>query len=172
MIPLPLKLWLDRPVTHWLKPFGLIAFLALCGCKEDVATTYSLFNCEEDYTFVYVGESEIISGDACDGAGQIEINSSSCEVSVGQATISPCGGPSGTEHEIVVKVNSIYSHQIAKVTVHLDSGARDDDEYKLTPDSADEGLYKITLISVGSEGEQRDDLVRIKLWEEDPAASE
>jgi len=172
MTPQPSTLWLDRPVTHWLKPLGLIAFLALCGCKEDVATTYSLFNCEEDYTFVYVGEAEVISGDACDGADQVEINSSSCEVSVGQATISPCGGPAGTEHEIVVKVNSVYSHKIAKVTAQLESGDRGDDEYKLTPDSADEGLYKITLISVGSDGEQRDDLIRIKLWEEDPPPSE
>ena len=159
-------------MTHWLKPLGLSVLLALCGCDEDVPTTYSLFNCEEDYTFVYVGEPEIISGDACDGADNIEITSSSCEVSVGQATVSPCGGPAGTEHEIVVKVNSTYSHQIAKVTAHLGSGSRGDDEYKLTPDSADEGLYKITLISVGAEGEKRDDLLRIKLWEEDPAPSE
>jgi len=172
MTPQRSMLWLDRPVTHWLKPLGLIALFALCGCDEDAPTTYSLFNCEEDYTFVYVGEAEVISGDACDGADQIELNSSSCEVSVGQATISPCGGPAGTEHEIVVKVNSTYSHQIAKVTAHLDSGARGGDEYKLTPDSADEGLYKITLISVGSDGEQRDDLIQIKLWEEDPAESE
>ena len=172
MIQQPSKLWLDRPVTHWLKPLGFIAFLALPGCDEDAPTTYSLFNCEEDYTFVYVGEAEIISDDACDGADQIEIHSSSCEVSVGQASISPCGGPAGTEHEIVVRVNSTYSHQIAKVTARLESGARGNDEYKLTPDSADEGLYKITLISVGSDGEQRDDLIRIKLWEEDPAASE
>jgi hypothetical protein len=91
---------------------------------------------------------------------------------VGQATISPCGGPAGTEHEIVVKVNSTYSHQIAKVTAQLHSGPRGDDEYKLTPDSADEGLYKITLISVGSDGEERDDLIRIQLWTEDPAVSE
>lgn len=159
-------------MTHWLKPLTLATLLALFGCEEDAATTYSLFNCEDDYSFVSVGEDEIISGDACDGADQIEINSSSCEVSVGQATISPCGGPTGTEHEIVVRVNSTYSHQIAKVTVQLESGQRGDDEYKLTPDSADEGLYKITLISVGSEGEERDDLIRIQLWEENPAVSE
>jgi hypothetical protein len=159
-------------VTHWLKPLGLTALLALFGCEEDAATTYSLFNCEEDYSFVSVGEAELISGDACDGANLIELNSSSCEVSVGQATISPCGGPAGTEHEIVVKVNSTYSHQIAKVTAQLQSGPRGDDEYKLTPDSADEGLYKITLISVGSDGEERDDLIRIQLWTEDPAVSE
>ena len=100
------------------------------------------------------------------------MRSSSCEVSVGQASISPCGGPIDTEHEIVVKVNSTYSHEISKVTAVLESGQRGEDEYTLTPDSADEGLYKVTLISVGSEGEQRDDLLSIKLWKEDPEASD
>ena len=36
----------------------------------------------------------------------------------------------------------------------------------MDPDSADEGLYKLTLVSVGAEGELRNDVVRIKLWEE------
>ncbi|MEC8191928.1 MAG: hypothetical protein VX944_06630 [Myxococcota bacterium] len=157
-------------MKHWPKTLVLAALLG--GCGEEDPISYSLFNCEEDSTFVHVGEAEILSGDDCDGGDLLQLRSSSCEVSVGQASISPCGGPIDTEHEIVVKVNSTYSHEIAKVTAVLESGQRGEDEYTLTPDSADEGLYKVTLISVGSEGEQRDDLLRIKLWKEDPEASD
>ena len=157
-------------MKHWPKYLVLTALLG--GCGEEDPISYSLFNCEEDSTFVHVGEAEILSGDDCDGGDLLQLRSSSCEVSVGQASISPCGGPIDTEHEIVVKVNSTYSHEIAKVTAVLESGQRGEDEYTLTPDSADEGLYKVTLISVGSEGEQRDDLLRIKLWKEDPEASD
>ncbi len=159
-------------MKHWLSTLGVLALLAPLGCEEDEEISYRLFNCEEDHTFVQVGAAEVLSEDACDGDDLLELRSSSCEVSVGQASVSPCGGPIDTEHEIVVKVNSTYSHQIAKVTAILDSGTRGEEEYKLTPDSADEGLYKITLISVGSDGEQRDDLLRIQLWEEDPDAGE
>ena len=157
-------------MKHW--PKTLVFGTLLGGCGEEDPISYSLFNCEEDSTFVHVGEAEILSGDACDGGDLLQLRSSSCEVSVGQASISPCGGPIDTEHEIVVKVNSTYSHEISKVTAVLESGQRGEDEYTLTPDSADEGLYKVTLISVGSEGEQRDDLLRIKLWKEDPEASD
>ena len=157
-------------MKHW--PNTLVLAALLGGCGEEDPISYSLFNCEEDSTFVHVGEAEILSGDACDGGDLLQLRSSSCEVSVGQASISPCGGPIDTEHEIVVKVNSTYSHEISKVTAVLESGQRGEDEYTLTPDSADEGLYKVTLISVGSEGEQRDDLLRIKLWKEDPEASD
>ena len=157
-------------MQHW--PKSLLFAALLCGCGEDDPISYSLFNCEEDSTFVHVGEAEILSGDDCDGGDLLQLRSSSCEVSVGQASISPCGGPIDTEHEIVVNVNSTYTHEISKVTAVLESGQRGEDEYTLTPDSADEGLYKITLISVGSEGEQRDDLLRIKLWKENPEASD
>ena len=157
-------------MQHW--PKSLLFAALLCGCGEDDPISYSLFNCEEDSTFVRVGEVEILSGDDCDGRDLLQLRSSSCEVSVGQASISPCGGPIDTEHEIVVNVNSTYTHEISKVTAVLESGQRGEDEYTLTPDSADEGLYKITLISVGSEGEQRDDLLRIKLWKENPEASD
>ena len=91
-------------MKHWPKSLVLAALLG--GCGEEDPISYSLFNCEEDSTFVHVGEAEILSGDDCDGGDLLQLRSSSCEVSVGQASISPCGGPIDTEHEIVVKVNS------------------------------------------------------------------
>ena len=153
---------------------------ALLGCGEEEVTEYDLFNCEEDAAFIYVGLDEILDGDACadkggyevdgDGIARFKLRSSSCDlpddVNVGEVAVSPCGAPIGTEHQIVVTVYEIYKQDIAKVSVQLESPGRGTDEYKMDPDSADEGLYKLTLVSVGSEGEQRDDLLRIKLWQE------
>ena len=50
--------------------------------------------------------------------------------------------------------------------MEIDSGDRGTEEYEMNPDSADEGLYKLTLVSVGAEDELRNDVIRIKLWEE------
>lgn len=153
-------------------PVSLL-ILALAGCKEDEEISYTLFNCEDDYTTIQVGIDEVISGSDCGGDnGTIELRSSTCEADIGTATLTPCGGPIDTEHSIVVRVDSNQSHQIAKVTARLDSGDRGEDEYRLNADSADPGLYKITLISVGSEDEIRDDLVTIRLWKEDPVAED
>ena len=146
-----------------------LLILSLSGCKEDEEISYSLFNCEDDYTTIQVGTDEVISGTDCGGDnGTIELRSSTCEADIGTATFTPCGGPIDTEHSIVVRIDSNQAHHIAKVTARLDSGPRGEDEYRLNADSADPGLYKITLISVGSEDEIRDDMVTIRLWKEDP----
>ena len=116
----------------------------------------------------------MLSGEECGGDnGTITLNSSTCSVPIGTAVFEPCAGPIGTEHSITVEVNSTEAYKIAKVTVEMDSEPRGKDEYRLTQDSSGEGaIYKITLISVGSEDETRDDVVRIKLWEEDPDAED
>jgi hypothetical protein len=166
-------------VKHSLKAC-LPLILALSGCGDEEETEYALFNCEEDVAFIYVGVDDIIDGDACadkggydvdgDGIARFKLRSSSCDlpddVAVGEVAVSPCGAPIGTEHQIVVTVYDIYKQEVDKVSVSLESPGRGDDEYDMAPDSADEGLYKLTLVSVGSEGEQRDDLIQIKLWEE------
>ena len=155
-------------------------FFALAGCGEDEKTTFELFNCEEDVGSIYVGVDEIVDGEACsnlggydvegDGIARFKLRSSSCDlpddVNVGEVAVSPCGGPIGTEHQVVVTVFDIYKQDVAKVTARLESPNRGEDEYTMQADSADEGLYKLTLVSVGSEGEQRDDLLQIKLWKE------
>jgi hypothetical protein len=166
-------------VTRSLKPL-LVLLLALSGCGSEEETKYDLFNCEEDVGFIYVGLDEILDGDACsemgsyevdgDGIARFMLRSSSCDlpddVNVGEVAVSPCGAPIGTEHQIVVTVYDIYKQDVAKVSARLESPKRGADEYDMEPDSADEGLYKLTLVSVGSEGEQRDDLLQIKLWQE------
>ena len=127
-----------------------------------------------------MGLDEILDGDACselgsyevdgDGIARFMLRSSSCDLlddlNVGEVAVSPCGAPIGTQHQIVVTVYDLYKQNIAKVSARLDSKGRGADEYDMEPDSADEGLYELTLVSVGSDGEQRDDLLQIKLWQE------
>jgi transcription elongation factor Elf1 len=142
----------------------LALLLALSGCGGEEETKYELFNCEEDVSFIYVGIDEVLEGDACtgyetdgDGIARFMLRSSSCnlpdDVNVGEVAVSPCGAPIGTQHQIVVTVYDLYKQNIAKVSARLDSKSRGADEYDMEPDSADEGLYELTLVSVGSDGE-------------------
>ncbi len=159
-------------MKHWLKPLTGILLLSLSSCKKEEEIQYRLFNCEEDADYVMVGEDTILTGD--EHCPPVDLYSSSCleDEKVGSAYVWPCQGPIGTEHDIVVEVDPPYPGKIAKATVRLQSDGRGEDEYRLTQDSANEGLYKLTLISVGSTGEKRQDVIQIKLWEEDPTASE
>ena len=160
-------------MKHWLSPS--LAFLLLCGtgCKKEEEVAYRLFNCEEDSALIDIGAEDLLTEDQCEST---PLRSSSClddaQATVGEAYIWPCAAPVGTEHDIVIMVDRPYDQQIAKATVRLESDGRGEDEYRLTQDSANEGLYKITLISVGSEDERRQDSIRFKLWEEDPNANE
>jgi len=147
--------------------------LLLTACGSEDWTGYGLFNCEDDATLIYVGIDEVWTGEACEGVDSIPLRSSSCELpddvngnEVGQVDISPCGGPAGTEHQIVVRLNPIYKEEVDRASVEIDSGDRGVVTYDMEPDSADEGLYKLTLVSVGSDGEVRNDVISIKLWEE------
>jgi hypothetical protein len=160
-------------VKHWLKPLAALLLLSQSGCKKEEEVQYRLFNCEEDAASISVGAEPILTGDD-EACKPVTLLSSSCleDETVGSAYIWPCQAPIGTEHDIWITVDPPYPNQIAKVTVRLQSDGRGEDEYRLTQDSANEGLYKLTLISVGSESEQRQDVVQIKLWEEDPTASD
>ncbi len=160
-------------MKHWLS--AALPLLLVSGCGDEEKTEYDLFNCEEDTTLIYVGIDEIWEANAgCpEGVDTITLRSSSCELAtneegleVGRVDISPCGGPVGTEHQVVVQINPIYKEEVDRASVKIDSGARGVEEYEMDPDSADEGLYKLTLISVGSEDELRNDVIQIKLWEE------
>lgn len=148
-------------------------FIGIAGCGGDEETEYQLFNCEDDFTLMYVGVPDVWTEEACDGVDSVQLRSSSCDIpanensnDVGEANITPCGAPIGTEHQIVVKVNSLYKDQVDRVSVRINSGDRGEDEYEMERDSANEGLYKLTLESVGSEGELRNDTIHFKLWEE------
>jgi hypothetical protein len=96
----------------------------------------------------------------------IDLTSSTGLVVLGTATVSPAGGPVGTIHELSVVIDDEYEESVGRVTVRTDSGERGKDEYELEGDSADEGYWKITLVSAGDSDEVREDSFTIRLFEE------
>jgi len=158
----------------------VLFLVVLAGCKKDEKVYYDLFNCAEDYTFIEVGSDEVADHGEDDGTdecgdlgmGTIPLFSSTCERPIGEAIIDPCMGPIGTEHDIVVFVDSTEADKVDRANVRLESPGRGSDEYRLEPDSADPGIYKTTLVSVGTSDETREDFVRIKLFSVDPDGGE
>jgi hypothetical protein len=136
-----------------------LPLLLLLACNKDGEFEYVQFNAKDDSLTIAVGAPEELP------AVSSELHSSTGEVVVGTVEISPGGGPIGTTHDIVVIVDNENEDQVDRVTVRTDSPGRGEDEYKLTQDSADEGYYKMQLVSVGAEGEQRDDVLTIRLWQ-------
>ena len=158
----------------------LLLVLFFAGCKEEDKVYYEMFNCSNDYTFIEVGSEEVADHgqeddtDPCGGLGMgsIDLKSSTCESSVGHAVVDPCMAPIGTEHDIVVYIDTTQADKVDRVTVRLESPGRGADEYTLEPDSADPGIYKTTLVSVGTKNETREDFVQIKLFAVDPDGGE
>lgn len=136
-----------------------LPLLLLLACNKDGEIKYVQFNAKDDNVTVSVGVPEELP------AVTAELHSSTGEVIVGTVEVSPSGGPIGTTHDIVVIVDNENEDQVDRVTVRTDSPGRGEDEYKLTQDSADEGYYKMQLVSVGAEGEQREDVLTIRLWQ-------
>jgi hypothetical protein len=139
-----------------------LVLVAASGCKKDDEPTYTQFNAENENLEINVGVKEISKTSA-----MITLFSSTGEVTVGTATVDPDGGPIGTEHVIVVEVEDAYENVVDRVSVRTESPERGEDEYDLDPDSADEGFYKLTLVSVGDPDEVRTDTFTIRLWDED-----
>jgi hypothetical protein len=138
----------------------LVVVLAAVGCKKDEEVTYSQFNAQDESLPIEVGAAKALP------AVTIQLHSTTGEVTVGTAEVDPSGGPIGTEHEIVVIVEDAYENIVDRVTVRTDSPDRGEDEYVLDADSADEGYYKTTLVSVGDPGEVRTDTLTFRLLDE------
>jgi hypothetical protein len=149
-----------RPRRAFLLPAGLFLACGLLGydCQEEVEPTWVQFNGSDDTVVIEVGSDELLDPVSCD------LTSSVTGLVVGSATVSPGGGPIGTEHSILVIVGDDWEHDVGRVSVRTDSGERGKDEYELEPDPADEGYYGLTIISVGEEGEQRSDSLTFRLW--------
>lgn len=137
----------------------LLVVSGLVACNKDDEVEYTQFNADDDEVTIEVGVDEELD------PVETALNSSTGEVEIGWAEVRPGGGPIGTEHEIVVIVDDDYEDIVDKVTVRTDSGDRGEDEYDLDQDSADEGYYKVTLVTVGEEGEMRDDTLTFRLWD-------
>ena len=141
--------------------FGLLlALCALLACNKGDEISFAQFNATSDTVLVEVGAPEELP--AVEG----DLHSSTGEVVVGLVEVSPGGGPIGTVYDIVVVVDNENENDVDRVSVQARSPGRGADEYDLTQDSADEGYYKLRLVSVGEEGEQRSDELTVRLWSE------
>jgi len=143
-----------------VKSVQLLLLGGLLACNKDAETTFEQFNASDDTVVVAVGAPEELP--PAEGA----LHSSTGEVEVGLIEVSPGGGPIGTLYEIVVVVDNENENDVDRVSVRTRSPGRGADEYDLVQDSADEGYYKIKLVSQGEEGETREDELTVRLWTE------
>lgn len=155
----------SRRGLRWPDRLLLAAFvLPLLGasdCKDEDEETYVQFNASDDTLTIQVGVQDV-------GAPvTIDLHSTTGSVLIGTATVDPSSGPVGTEHTITVEIFDAYENMVDRVSVRADSGDRGEDEFDLVGDSADEGFYKLTLVSVGDEGETRDDTFTLRVWDVD-----
>ena len=143
-------------MTNLIRLFGICLFGL--GCGEESDSDLDQFNATTDAFNVS------IAPDADLTPQEIELRSSTGQVIVGTALITPGGGPVGTEHQIVVEVADTWQGQVEEVIVSVDSGDRGIEEFTLKRDSADPGYHQIDIVSVGEEGEVREDTFTVKLF--------
>ena len=140
-----------RPARRWPSRLLLAAsFLPLllgATCSKDDEETYEQFNADNDALTISVGAADLGEAET------IDLHSTTGAVLI------------GTEHVITVEIFDAYQDMVDQVTVRTDSGERGEDEYELIGDSADEGYYKRTLVSVGAEDEVRTDTLTIRVWD-------
>lgn len=150
----------SRPRRAVLWPAGLLLACGLLGydCQQDTEPNWVQFNGAADAVTIEVGIDSELDPVSC------EITSSVTSLVVGSATVTPGGGPIGTEHTILVVVEDDWENDVGRVSVRADSGERGIDEYELEADPADEGYYGLVIVSVGDEGEQRSDELTFRLW--------
>ena len=138
----------------------------LLACTESEEVIYAQFNADTDQISIQVGSDDVLDPTS------VSLYSTTGTVEIGTATADPGGGPIGTEHTLTVEVYDDWENDVSRVSVRTDSGDRGEDEYDLEADSADEGLFQIVLVSVGDEGESREDTFTIRVWEDDSSDTE
>lgn len=146
-------------MTNLIRLFGICLFGL--GCGEESDSDLDQFNATTDAFNVS------IAPDADLTPQEIELRSSTGQVVVGTAVITPGGGPVGTEHQIVIEVADTWQGQVEEVVVSVDSGDRGIEDFTLKRDSADPGYHQIDIVSVGEEGEVREDTFTVKLFAND-----
>ena len=137
--------------------------LAIDACDDITEPSYEQFNSTADTIVVPVGGDELENQ-------SISLNSSTEQVVVGTATLSPGGGPVGTRHELIVQVSEPWDTQVSRVTLITDSGDRGTETYELTQDSAAAGIHVIEVVSVGAADEVREDVFTVQLWAEESSS--
>jgi hypothetical protein len=137
-----------------------VAFLCwgAVACNKDEGIQYDQYNAGNDRLTIQVGIEDLLDPE------EIPLMSSTGQVEVGLARVDPGGGPIGTNHEIVIEVYDAYQEVVDRASVRTQSNGRGEDEYDLEQDSADEGVYLVTLQTEGAADEIRDDTLTFRLW--------
>ena len=99
------------------------------------------------------------------------LTSTTGAVDVGDVTVDPAAGPVGTDHEVIVLVADEYEQDVGRVTVET-SGERGTQTHVALQDSADHGLWRVLVTSLGAEGEVRTDTFTTRLWRPTEAGEE
>ena len=86
-----------------------LALLLLVGCTDDEEVTWVQFNATDNDLSVEVGVADELD------PVSIDLTSSTGQVTVGTATVTPGGGPVGTEHSIEVQVKDAFEDAVGRV---------------------------------------------------------
>lgn len=131
--------------------------LTVLGCNQD-DVEYDPINAPDDVVMIDVGVDVL-------PAVTVELHSSTGQVVIGEATVDPGGGPGGTEHQVYVTLYDDYVGLVDHASVETSSEGRGERSFDMDADSAEEGLFKLVIVSVANEDESRTDSFTIQLWE-------
>ncbi|MCO4747750.1 MAG: hypothetical protein KC912_23340 [Proteobacteria bacterium] len=109
---------------------------------------------------------EVTDSSEAGEAVTIDLHSTTGAVLIGSAVLDPGSGPVGTEHSLIVDVGDAWQEDVGRVAVSADSGDRGVELFELRQDSADHGVWVLTLTSSGVEGEARTDQLTVRLFQE------
>lgn len=101
----------------------------------------------------------------------VDLHSTTGAVVVGEVTVDPGSGPVGTLHVVTIDMDDEYEDIVVRAALSIDAGVRGLDDFILTRDSADSGLWRLELESSGVEGEARTDVFTVELYEADDGTS-
>ena len=139
--------------------WAYVAFIAGIGnCINGGATYWSPYNGGDDSLVVSVGAA---LGDDV----SLDLSSTTGATLIGTASVSPGAGPVGTEHLLTVSLDEQFAWDVGRVTVEADS-VRGMTVHELVQDSADTGLWLVSVTSLGNDDEVREDTFRFVLWQE------
>ena len=136
---------------------GVVPLLAGADCIGNSDTGWTRFNGADQALTIPVGP------DAPTEPASLTLTSTTGTVDVGTFTVTPGGGPVGTEHGVVVEVFDDYEETVGRVTL-VTTGDRGTQKHFLVRDSADIGLWQLDVTSLGDEGETREDTFTLNLW--------
>jgi len=132
----------------------------LLACQNEDEIVWTPFNSDDNKLEIEVGV------DQEQPAVSATLTSTTGEIQVGLADVSPGGGPIGTIHHVRVELFEDYALLVGRASVRTFSGSRGEDEYDLLRDSAGPGIWVYDLESTGEIGETRTDTFQFRLWEE------